>query len=274
MAMSRTPFPRPLLLATTALLLLAGSALGALVPGLAPAPDAAAEGDVDAAARKRAIRGLGKDLRRLARDPRVLKKLDDVAKILDGLAAVPGPDAGIAALQGAPIADETIRDRIFAFAEENHDKSMLKPLLGLLQDKDHRRDTDLRLRVVHALSVLSDPKAIEPLSELITFDTDEKLVAEVCNALSVYGAAKQEQRHPAVKRMVDLYETTYTYLKSIRPEHRILTKIATTRWRTYGRQMRTALQALTGTQLSKPHEFRKWWNTCKKARDWSKCRLK
>ncbi|MDJ0973790.1 MAG: hypothetical protein QNJ98_04970 [Planctomycetota bacterium] len=272
--MSRIPPSRRPLVLTVAFALFLGAALDAPVLGFAPTPAAAADGDVDEVAKRRAIKGLGKDLKKLARDPRVLKKLDEVAKILDGLAAVPCPEAAVAALHGAPIPDEKTRQRIFTFVEENHDKTLLKPLVAMLQAKEHRRDTELRLLVVHALSVLSDPKSIEPLSELITFDTDEKLVAEVCNALSVFGAAKQEQRRPAVKAMVDLYETTYTYLKSIRPEHRILTKIATTRWRVYGRQMRTALQALTATQLSKPHEFRKWWNTCKKAKDWTKCRVK
>ncbi len=274
MVMSRIPPSRRPFVFLAALSLFLGAALDAPILGFTPPAAAAADADVDEVAKKRATKGLGKDLKRLVRDPRVMKKLEEVNKILDGLAALPGTEAGIAALKGAPIKDEKVRDRIFLFAEEHHDKSMLKPLVEMLQEKDHRRDIDLRKRTVHALAVVADPRALEPLSKLVTFGVDEHLVAETCSALAIFAAAKQVQRRPAVKALVDTYEATYTYLKSVRPEHRILTKTATRRWRVYGRHMRGALQALTGTQLSKPHEFRQWWNTCKKSKDWTKCKFK
>lgn len=225
-------------------------------------------------ARKKAIKGFGKRLAKLSRDPRVLKKLDEVRKILDGLKALANPDAGAAALQGATIPDTKIRERIFQFAEENHDKQLLKPLLAILEAKDTRRDAELKRLIVHALAVLADEKAIEPLAGLIRFDEDAEVVAETCTTLAVFSAAKIDKRRVAVKALVTLYSTTWTYRMSIRPEDKLLTARATKRWRIYAPQMRGALQSLTGRQWTKPKEWRRWWNDCKKARDWKTCKSK
>lgn len=272
MAMTRSTLPFLRLTALGLILALVSSVLGLPVPALGPAQTASADAEADAT--RRTIAGLGKRLRKLARSPHVLKKLDEVNTILDALAVHASPAAGLEALGGAAIPDEKVRARIFAFAEENHDKKMLKPLIGLLEHKDTRRDVPLKRLIVHALSVLADPIALEPLGDLIGFDEDAELVADVCAALGVFAGAKIEKRKPVVKALVDLYGYTYNLKQSIRPEDKILTKIASKRWRVYSVPMRTALQTLTGKQWTRSHEWRRWWNDCKKAKDWSKCKSK
>jgi len=42
----------------------------------------------------------------------------------------------------------------------------------------------------------------------------------------------------------------------------------------YGRALRAALQAMTHQQLTQAREWRRWWNDCKKSRDWKTCRMR
>ncbi len=255
-----------------ALLLCGGLVLAPGPQGAALADDVPAE-EISEAARKKAITGLGKSLGKLAKDPRLERKMDQVTKIVDSLEALGGPEAGLAALKGVGITDEATRDRLFTLLETVQDKRALKPLLALLENKQFRRDADLKRRVAHALAVLANPKAIEPLSELIRYDQDAEVVAEAADALAVFVGATIEKKRIGVRRMVDLYESTYNLMKSVRVEDKLQVKNAARRWKVYARSIRGALQALTGRQLTKPQEWRRWWNDCKKSKDWSKCGL-
>ena len=254
------------------LLLCGGLLLAPTLGGTALADDVGAE-EISEAARKKAISGLGKSLAKLAKDPRLERKMDQVRKILDSLETLGGPEAGLAALKGVGITDEATRDRLFALIEGAEDKRTLKPLLALLENKHFRRDADLKRRVAHALAVLADPKAIEPLSDLIRYDQDAEVVAEAADALSVFSGAAIPKKRIGVRRMVDLYESTYNLMKSVRVEDKLQVKNAARRWKVYARSIRASLQALTGRQLTKPQEWRRWWNDCKKSKDWSKCGL-
>jgi aminopeptidase N len=227
--------------------------------------------EVSESARKKAISGLGKSLGKLARDPRLARKMDEVTKIIDSLEALGGPEAGLAALKGVGITDEATRERLFVLLETVQDKRALKPLLALLENKQFRRDPDLKRRVAHALAVLADDKAIEPLSDLIRYDEDAEVVAEAADALAVFATATVEKKRIGVRRMVDLYGSTYNLMKSVRVEDKLQVKRAAQRWKVYARSLRGSLQAMTGRQLTKPQEWRRWWNDCKKSKDWSKC---
>ncbi len=224
------------------------------------------------AARKNAIRGLAAKIRKLARNPRPEKKKPDLLKHLEALAALGGKEAGKAAMGAIPHLDKEVRDAAFDIIEREHDKSHLKPLVAILEGKDYRRDADAKRRVVHALSVLALPKAIEPLADLIRFDEDPEVVAEAADALASFASVKVELRKPAVRRMVDLYESTWNLKESVRQEHKdkILKKQATARYKVYGKSLRFALQALSGVQLSRPAEWRRWWNSNKKRSKWGR----
>lgn len=247
----------------------------------APAPRAEAAEDPDKgkeapaateAARKNAIKGLGSKIRKLARSPRPEKKQAELMKHLEALAALGGTEAGRAAMGALPHPAEEVRDAAFAIVEREHDKSFLKPLVQMLEDKRYRRDTDAKRRIAHALAVVAEPGAIEPLSDLIRFDEDPEVVAEAADALASFASAKVPQRKPAVKRMVDLYESTWNLKESVRQDHKdkVLKKEAMDRYKVYGKPLRHALQSLTGVQLTRPAEWRRWWNSNKKRTKWGR----
>jgi hypothetical protein len=229
------------------------------------APDAPAPTD---AARRSAIKGLKSTLRRLANSPYADSKQDEIRKTLESLASLGGPEAGEAALEGVVLTEEATRDAVFAIVEREHDPSLVEPLAALLEDNRFRRDADLRRRVAHALAVMAAPDAVEPLAGLVRFDEDAEVVAEAAESLATYGAAPLATRKEAVRRLVDLYETTWNYKMSVRPEDKVLSRVATERWTVYARSVRTALQSLTGRQLSRPQEWREWWNENKKKSSW------
>ena len=175
-------------------------------------------------------------------------------------------------MEAIPNADRAVRDAAFDLIEREHNKSFLKPLVLLLEDKDYRRDPDAKRRVVHALSVVAEPGAIEPLADLIRFDEDPEVVAEAADALAGFASVKVPLRKPAVRRLVDLYESTWNLKESVRtePKDKILKREAEDRYKVYGRSLRHALQALTEVQLTRPAEWRRWWNSNKKRDKWGR----
>ena len=268
--MPATPPLRSLLLALLAAILLA-----------APQPPAAAGEDdkgkeekpaVTEAARRSAIRGLRSKVRKLATSAWREKKTPELLEALDALEVLGGTEAGRAAMGAIPHPDPKVRDKAFALIEREHDASFVKPLVQVLEDKDMRRDADAKRRIAHALSVIADPKAIEPLSDLIRFDEDPEVVAEAADALTTFASVKVAERKPAVKRLVDLYESTWNLKESVRQGHKdkVMKKEAQERYEVYGKPLRHALQALTGVQLTRPAEWRRWWNDNKKRGKWGR----
>jgi len=239
------------------------------------APAASAEDDAATErARKNAIKGLKSKLRKLARSPWAHKpeKKAEMLKHLEALAALGGKEAGVAAVEAVAHKDAEIRDAAFAIIEKEHDKALLKPLVALLEDKEFRRDADARRRVAHALSVVGDPGAIEPLAGLIRFDEDAEVVAEAADALAGFATAKLELRKIAVKKLVDLYSATWNLKESVKTDKKdkIMRAEAQAKYKVYGKSLRFALQALTGVQLTRPHEWRRWWNQNKKKKKWTR----
>jgi len=248
-------------------LLLCCLLLASIGPGRLPA--AAAEGPAATeAGRKNAIRGIRSKLRKLAGGPYAARKKDEILKHIEALSALGGKEAGSAALEAIALDEAAVRDAAFNLLEREHDKSHVKQLAALLEDKHYRRDADARRRIAHALSVVADPAGVLPLASLIRFDEDAGVVAEAADALAGFPAAPLKLRREAVRRLVDLYGTTWNLKESVRKEDRILRKTASARYKIYGKSLRFALQALTGAQLTRPHEWRKWWNENKKKKRW------
>ena len=263
--MTQTDVPlRPLPLVAAACLLLA-VLLGPVGPALAKEDDPAQE-----AGRKNAILGLKGKVRKASRSPYAMKKKPEVLKHLEALAALGGPEAGRAAMEAIAHPDEEVRTAAFDLIEREHDKSFTKPLALLLEDKLFRRDYDARRRVAHALAVVADPPAMEPLASLIRFDEDPKVVAEAAEALGGYPTAPLQYRRPAVKQLIDLYASTWNLKESVRTDHqdKLMKQEAEARYKVYGKSLRFALQALTGQQLTRPREWREWWNDNKKKSSW------
>lgn len=256
-----------------ALLLAAGLLLAPLPAFAAPADgkkEPVAKPPLKEVGRKNAIKGLKAKIRKASRGPYAMKKKAEVLKHLEALAALGGKEAGRAAMEAIPHPDSDVRDAAFALIEREHDTSFTKPLVALLESKEFRRDHDAKRRIAHALAVMADPKAVEPLGELIRFDEHAEVVAEAADALAGYASAPLKHRKPAVKRLVDLYSSVWNLKESVKTDHKdkILKQEARERYKVYGKSLRYALQALTGRQLSRPREWRAWWNENKKKKSW------
>ena len=235
----------------------------------APAADEPEEGQIPEAVRLAQIKQIAKKLRKKARSPRAEKYREEILQMLESLGTLGGYEAADAALDAVPMNDEKVRDAIFALVDEEHHTKLLKPLVALLENRKNRRDFDLKKRVAHSLSVVGDPDAVPPLTELIRTDEDAEVVAAAADSLATFGAAPLRVRKEAVKKLVDVYTSTYNLMMSIRPEDRVIAGAMEKRWQVYNRSLRAALQALTGaTEVSRPQEWREWWNDHKKRNDW------
>lgn len=231
-------------------------------------PGAEAVEEALEAAKKAKIKDLGRDLRKWAQGPWAAQRKDDILKALEALATLACPAAAEEALEAVPLADAQVRDRAFALVEKVHDKALLKPLVALLEHKDLRRDYDLQRRIAHALAVIAEAKAIEPLTALIASE-DAEVVAAAADALATFADAKVDDKRECVQRLIDLYESTWNMMNSVRPEDQKAAKTAAADWDVFSRSLRQTLQALTRQQLSRPKDWRRWWNDHKKDAKWA-----
>jgi len=226
------------------------------------------DGEPTDRARRAAIKQLGKDLRKRARSPRAPRYKDEILKMLESLEVLGGAEAAEAALGGVALEDEEVRDRIFALVDKEHHEDLVKPLVALLEHRDYRRDFDLKQRIARSLSIMASTDAVEPLADLIRSDEDAHVVQAAADSLASYATAPLALRKEAVKRLVDVYTSTYNLMMSIRPEDRVIASKMKERYRIFARSLRSALQSLTGQQITRPQEWRKWWNENKKRNDW------
>ena len=98
---------------------------------------------------------------------------------------------------------------------------------------------------------------------------DPHVVAATAEALVAFKSATHAKRFEPVKQLIELFESTWNLKESRRPEDRIQTDVAKGHWEIYGASVRKAIQALSGQkQLTRPREFRDWWNENKKATNW------
>lgn len=244
-----------------------------LVLALLLAPPALAEGEdgqpIPESVRKATIKRTGKQLRKKAQSPRAPKYKDEILAMLESLEILGGHEAGAAALEAVAFDDAQVRDRAFALVDTEHHEVLVKPLAAMLEDKRYRRDADLRERVARSLSIMGDASAVPPLTDLIRTDENPEVVAAAADSLAVYTGAPLALRKDAVKRLIDTYTSTWNLKMSIREEDKVIAAKMKKQWKVYGRSIRTALRALTGEkELSRPQEWRKWWNTHKKRSDW------
>jgi hypothetical protein len=251
----------------------AGVVLAALAAS--PAPSAVRADDPPppaltplAAARKENVERLGKELRKLCASPRAAKEREQIDADLDSLVALGGADAANEMLGALAFDDEATEKKVFAFVETVRDKSLVKPLAAMIEDKDTRRRFRLHGQIAHAFAAIGDVSALEPLAKLIDSE-DPTVVAATADALVAFKSAPHAKRVEPVKQLLEVFESTWNLKESRRPEDRIQTEVARGHWEVYGASCRKALQALTGqNQFTRPREFRDWWNEHKKATNW------
>jgi hypothetical protein len=255
------PRPLPVALLWIGATLFAPSRARADDPVPAPAPAPTDE------ARKAAVDDIRRDLKRWAQSPRIDAVKPDVLKAIQSLEALGGAAAAKAVLEAVAMDEPEVRDRAFALVEKERPKELVKPLAALPDDRRFKRDFDLHRRVAHALAVIADVSAIEPLTGLL-FADDSTVIAAAADALGTFASAPHRHRVDPVKRMIDLYEGTWNLKESIRPEDRVAAKHAADRWEVFGKSLRAALQALTRQTMTRPREWRDWWNDHKKDDSW------
>ncbi len=219
-------------------------------------------------ARRETIERLGKELRKAATSPRAPEKKDDIKKGIDALSALGGPLAAKSAIEALALDDEDVEKAVMTLVETAHDKSLVAPLAALIDHHDYRRRFRLHGLLAHALGVMADVSAIEPLTSMIGSE-DSTVTAATADALATYRSAPHAKRVDAVRRLIDQFETTWNLMMSVRPEDRLGRDRAKKDWEIFGNQLKKALQALTGqAQLNRPREFRDWWNEHKKDTNW------
>jgi hypothetical protein len=218
-------------------------------------------------ARLAKVKELRKDLRKWAQGPYADKHKDDILNAIAALKTFGGLPAAQAVLEALPATDPDVRDKAFELIELVHDKALIEPLGERVEHKDLRRDVDLHKRIAHALGVIADPAAIPVLTTLVQ-SPDAHVVAAAADALVGLAEAKTDQKREVVQRLVDLYESTWNLMNSVRPEDRVEAKIAHDKWEIFSKSVRQALQALSRQQLSQPRDWRRWWNDHKKDAEW------
>lgn len=213
------------------------------------------------------VRDLRRDLRKWAQGPYAAAHREEILKALGALHTLDGVEAAKAALEAVFMADAEVRDRVFALVEKVHDRLLVEPLAALVEHKELRRDFELHRRVARALTVTAHASAVPPLTGLIASE-DAQVVAQAADGLATFAELKVEQKREAVQRLIDLYESTRNLMDSVRPEDKVASKVAHQKWEIFGTPLRQALQALTGQQLTRPKDWRRWWNDHKKDSKW------
>jgi hypothetical protein len=255
---------RPFSLASLGLALLLGTSAPGGADEAPPAPPVAAATEE---ARKAAIDEIRRDLKRWAASPRIEEVKPNVLKALQSLETIGGEATAKVALEAVAMNEPEVRDRAFAVVEKERPKDLVKTLAALPDDRRFKRDFDLHKRVAHALAVIADVSAIEPLTQFLLSD-DAAVVAAAADALGTFASAPHKHRVEPVKRMIDLYEGTWNKKESIRPEDRVAAKQAADDWEVFGKSLRASLQALTRQTITRPREWRDWWNDHKKEDSW------
>ena len=263
------PLPAPLSRSTLGVALVTLTAYVALAgPARGDDPAKPASPVPLAVARKENIERLEKELRRLATSPRAAKERGAIDAAIESLVILGGADAASALLEALAFDDDATEKKVFDFVETVRDKSLVKPLAARIEDKDTRRRFRLHGRIAAAFAAIGDPAAVEPLTTLLGSE-EPHVVANAADALVVFKSIAHAKRVEPVRRLLEVFESTWNLKESRRPEDRIQTNEAKMHWEIYGASVRKALQALSGQgQLSRAKEFRDWWNDHKKATNW------
>jgi HEAT repeat protein len=211
---------------------------------------------------------MAKELRRMATSPRAAEKKDEIRRHVEALASLGGAPAAKAALEALAFDDPDVEKDVILFVETVRDRSLVAPLTEYVEHKDHRRRFRLHALIAHALGTIADVEGMETLTELVGSE-DNLVVAAAGTAFLGFKTAPHAKRVDPVKRILERYESTYNLKESAKPEQRVEQSRAEKAWDVYGKQLRAALQALTGQpNLSSPRDFRVWWNDNKKATNW------
>ena len=154
-------------------------------------------------ARRENIERLARDLRRLASSPRAVKEREQIDADLDALTALGGADAARATLEALAFDDEETEKKVLAVVETVRDKSLVKPLTAMIEDKDTRRRFRLHALIAHAFAAIGDVAALEPLADLLRSE-DPKVVAAAADACVAFKSAPHARRVEPARRLIEV----------------------------------------------------------------------
>ena len=246
-------------------LVLAAALVAVAFPARAPAEEPAS---AEETAKRESIEKIEKELRHKAASPRADKYKDEILKAIESLKVLGGTAAGKAALSALAFDDEQTEKAALEVVEANRAKALIAPLAAFLEDKETRRRFRLHALMAHTFAVIADDACLEPLTTLVLSE-NAQVVAAAADALAGFKASPHAKRVEPVKRMLEVFESTWNLKESMRPEDNVPRKQARDDWEVYGGSLRKSLQSLTGQpNLTRPRQFRDWWNDHKHDANW------
>ena len=137
----------------------------------------------------------------------------------------------------------------------------VKPLIGLLGHKDHKRNLRLQGRIASSLGKTRDPKGVKPLLGLLTHK-DRELQVAGAEALANYAGADAKTRKEIFKALLD------TMMAQKAKKDVDTTDVeAWERWNAISGAIIASLQRLSDHDEREPDAWQRWWNKNKRA-DW------
>ena len=142
-------------------------------------------------------------------------------------------------------------------------RKVTRPVLALLDHSTLKKDTTVRVGVCRALSGSADPKAVEPLIDLMR-DREDAVVAAAGEAAGAFRYNKESIRKDLFKTILGIYESTWNLKNSVNPDLKKERSRAERKWEIIEAPMERSLQLLSNITQNSPPEWRRWWNKNKK----------
>lgn len=137
----------------------------------------------------------------------------------------------------------------------------VKPLIGWIGHKSHRKDLVLQRQLILSLGRTKDEDAVKPLTKLMK-DDKPLIQAAAAEALGEFDGAELKVRK-------EIFEELLKTMMAVRSivDQNPAEIIERERWNTISPSINTSLQRLSGIIEQDAHKWQSWWNNNKK-RDW------
>lgn len=139
----------------------------------------------------------------------------------------------------------------------------VKPLMGWIDNKKHRRNLDLQRRLIRSLGKTKDPKGVKTLDDMLRHHEDS-LVGAAAEALGEYSELDLKERKKIFQTMLSILMAAKSAVDGDSADIR-----ARERYDVIAAPIITSLQRLAGHDESSPEKWERWWNKNKK-KDWDK----
>jgi hypothetical protein len=156
-------------------------------------------------------------------------------------------------------------DRLYmaaAVAMRDMGPESVKPLMGLVNHKDFRKNLRLQEEIVVSLGKTKDEGAIKTLIGLLKHK-DAELIAAASRALSEYREFELDTRKEIFEEILKVLMAHKSAVDADTTD-----PIASERYNTIAGDMISALQQLSSHDERIPEEWQRWWNKNKKE-DWN-----